>query len=57
MPLNVADVVRDETELGEARKAAFDLVGSGEFDQPVFAPLKIRVLERFGKLFDLAGSG
>lgn len=57
LPLKVADVVRDETELGEARKAAFDLVGSGEFDQPVFAPLKIRVLERFGKLFDLAGSG
>ena len=41
----------------EARKSAFDLVGSGEFDEPAFVPLKVRVLERFGKLFDLAGSG
>jgi ATP-dependent DNA helicase RecG len=57
LPLQVADVTRDEVELGEARKSAFDLVGSGEFDEPAFAPLKIRVLERFGKLFDLAGSG
>jgi ATP-dependent DNA helicase RecG len=57
LPLAVADVVRDEAELGEARRIAFDLVGSGEFDQAPFAPLKIRVMERFGKLFDLAGSG
>jgi ATP-dependent DNA helicase RecG len=57
LPLTVADLLRDESELGEARRVAFELVGSGEFDQPQFAPLKIRVLERFGKLFDLAGSG
>jgi ATP-dependent DNA helicase RecG len=57
LPLAVADLVRDESELGEARQAAFDLVGSGEFDGPQFVPLKIRVLERFGKLFDLVGSG
>jgi ATP-dependent DNA helicase RecG len=57
LPLRVADVLRDEAELAEARKSAFDLVGSGEFDEPAFAPLKVRVLERFGKLFDLAGSG
>jgi ATP-dependent DNA helicase RecG len=57
LPLVVADLVRDEAELADARRAAFDLVGTGEFDQPAFAPLKIRVLERFGKLFDLAGSG
>jgi ATP-dependent DNA helicase RecG len=57
LPLAVADVVRDESELGEARRIAFELVGSGEFDQPHFAPLKIQVMERFGKLFDLAGSG
>ena len=25
--------------------------------EPAFVPLKVRVLERFGKLFDLAGSG
>jgi ATP-dependent DNA helicase RecG len=57
LPLAVADLVRDEAELAEARQAAFDLVNSGAFDQPQFVPLKIRVLERFGKLFDLAGSG
>jgi len=57
LPLAVADLVRDESELGESRQAAFDLVGSGEFDDPKFVPLKVRVLERFGKLFDLVGSG
>ena len=57
LPLAVADLVRDEAELAEARQAAFELVNSGAFDQPPFVPLKIRVLERFGKLFDLAGSG
>jgi ATP-dependent DNA helicase RecG len=57
LPLTVADLLRDEPEVGEARRIAFDLVGSGEFDQPPFVPLKVRVLERFGKLFDLAGSG
>lgn len=57
LPLTVADLLRDEAELAEARRTAFDLVGSGEFDQLPFVPLKIRVLDRFGKLFDLAGSG
>jgi ATP-dependent DNA helicase RecG len=57
LPLVVADLVRDQADLADARRAAFDLVGTKEFDQPAFAPLKIRVLERFGKLFDLAGSG
>jgi ATP-dependent DNA helicase RecG len=57
LPLHVADVLRDEAELTEARKSAFELVGSGEFDEPAFVPLKVSVLERFGKLFDLAGSG
>jgi ATP-dependent DNA helicase RecG len=57
LPLAVADLARDEAVLPEARQTAFELVGSGEFDKPEFAPLKVRVLERFGKLFDLAGSG
>ena len=57
LPLAVADLVRDADELINTRQAAFELVNSGAFDQPQFAPLKIRVLERFGKLFDLAGSG
>ncbi len=57
LPLAVADLLRDEAELTEARRTAFDLVGTGAFDQPPFVPLKVRVMERFGKLFDLAGSG
>jgi len=57
LPLRVADLVRDEAELPAARDAAFDLVRTGEFDQPHFTPLKLRVLDRFGQLFELAGSG
>lgn len=57
LPLRVADLVRDEDVLLPARDAAFELVRTGEFDEPHFLPLKIRVLERFGKLFELAGSG
>ncbi|MSR60740.1 MAG: ATP-dependent DNA helicase RecG [Planctomycetaceae bacterium] len=57
LPLQVADLVRDQAELETARELAFDLVRSGRLDQPEFAPLKIRVLERFGTLLDLAGSG
>jgi ATP-dependent DNA helicase RecG len=57
LPLEVADLVRDESELEAARRQAFQLVESGRFDGPEFAPLKIRVLERFGKLLDLAGTG
>lgn len=57
LPLRVADLVRDKALLEEARVAAFNLVESGEFDQPEFAPLKIRVLERFAKLMDLPKTG
>jgi ATP-dependent DNA helicase RecG len=57
MPLRVADLIRDNDVLEEARKAAFDLVESGQFDQPEFAPLKIQVLERFRQLMDLPQSG
>jgi ATP-dependent DNA helicase RecG len=57
LPLKVADLVRDQSELTEARDAAFELVRSGEFDTPEFAPLKNQVLDRFGKLFDLRGGG
>lgn len=57
LPLKVADLVRDQVELTEARDAAFELVRTGEFDQPEFAPLKNQVLDRFGKLFDLKGGG
>jgi ATP-dependent DNA helicase RecG len=57
MPLRVADLVRDQEILDEARAAAFELVRSGEFDQEQFAPLKIQVLERFRRLMDLPQSG
>ncbi|MEX0717875.1 MAG: ATP-dependent DNA helicase RecG [Planctomycetaceae bacterium] len=57
MPLEVADLVRDEKELEQARAAAMKLVDGGDFDEPEYAPLKIRVLERFGELMDLPKSG
>jgi ATP-dependent DNA helicase RecG len=57
LPLKVADLVRDASILREARTSAFDLVRSGEFDQPEFAMLKIKVLERFGTALDLPKTG
>lgn len=57
LPLRVADLRRDEAILQETREVALRLVEKGEFDQPRFAPLKIRVLERFGQLLDLGQSG
>ncbi len=57
LPLRVADLIRDEKLLHEARKAAFPLVESGEFDAPEFAPLKVRVLDRFHHLMDLPQTG
>jgi ATP-dependent DNA helicase RecG len=57
LPLRVADLVRDQKILLETRKAAFELVESGEFDTPAFAPLKIRVLERFERQMELVGTG
>jgi ATP-dependent DNA helicase RecG len=57
LPLKVADLVRDEPILGEARQAAFDLVSSGRLDEPEFAMLKIRVLDRFGGALELPKTG
>lgn len=57
LPLRVADLLRDQAVLPDARAAAFDLVQSGAVDSPEFAPLKVQVMERFGKLFDIVGSG
>lgn len=57
LPLRVADLNRDQQLLIEARTAAFNLVETGEFDGPEFAPLKIRVLERFRQIMDLPQSG
>ncbi|MCA9053364.1 MAG: ATP-dependent DNA helicase RecG [Planctomycetaceae bacterium] len=57
LPLRVADLIRDAEILAGARAAAFELVDSGALDTAEFVPLKLRVLERFGKLFDLPQSG
>ncbi len=57
LPLKVANLIRDHKVLMEARQAAFLIVESEEFDGPEFVPLKIRVLERFGKLMDLPRGG
>ena len=57
LPLRVADLRRDEALLHETREIALRLVEKGEFDQPRFAPLKNRVLDRFGQLMDLGQSG
>ena len=57
LPLRVADLNRDLELLIETRVAAFNLVETGEFDEPDFAPLKIQVLDRFQKLMDLPQSG
>ena len=57
LPLRVADLVRDQAVLLEARSVAFELVSSGELDTPEFAALKRQVLDRFGKLLEIAGAG
>lgn len=57
LPLRVADLRKDEKILKRTRKVAFDLVKTGEFDQPHFTPLKVLVLQRFGKLMDLPQGG
>ncbi len=57
LPLKVADLSRDHALLLETRIAAFNLVETGEFDEPNFAPLKIRVLDRFRQIMDLPQSG
>ncbi len=57
LPLQVADLTRDKALLLETRTAAFNLVETGEFDEPTFAPLKNRVLDRFSRIMDLPQSG
>ena len=57
LPLKVADLVRDQALLEEARTCAFALVDSGRLDGEDFAPLKQRVLARFSQLMDLPVTG
>jgi ATP-dependent DNA helicase RecG len=57
LPLRIADLVRDAEAVERTRAAAIDLIQSNRLDSPEYAALKIRVLDRFGKLFDLTGGG
>ncbi len=57
MPLRVADLVRDRDLLEEARQIAVAVVDDGRIDSPEFFTLKLRVLERFGKMMDLPQAG
>jgi ATP-dependent DNA helicase RecG len=57
LPLRVADLVRDAAVLREARTSAFELVKTGELDQPEYGMLKVKVLERFGTALDLPKTG
>jgi ATP-dependent DNA helicase RecG len=57
LPLRSADLHRDKDVLEEARTVAFDLVASGEWSQPDYAPLRRAVLDRFGRAYDLPQSG
>ncbi|HUQ68693.1 MAG TPA: ATP-dependent DNA helicase RecG, partial [Planctomycetaceae bacterium] len=57
LPLRVASLVKDRELLEHARTVAFRLVETGRMDEPEFAPLKVRVLDRFHKLMDLPQTG
>jgi len=57
LPLRVAKLALDGEIHLEARKAAFEIVDSSLIDTPEFLPVKLAVLNRFGKLFDLPQSG
>ena len=57
LPLRFGDFLKHQDILDQARDEAFQLVGSGEFDEPEFAALKRTVLDRFAQLLDLPRSG
>jgi len=57
LPLRVADPVRDISILATARRMAFDLVRTGEFDGPDYAALKRLVLDRFADVLELPRTG
>jgi ATP-dependent DNA helicase RecG len=57
LPLRFANVWRDQVALLEARKSACDAIDSEAIDTAEYAPLKLRVLERFAKLMDLPQTG
>jgi len=57
LPLRYLLNLKETSLLEQAREEASRLVQSGEFDQPEYAALKLRVLDRFSKLMDLPQSG
>lgn len=56
-PFRVTDFSRDEKILLETSRAASRMVQAGTIDEPDFAPLKRRVLERFGDQLGLTRTG
>ena len=57
LPLRIADLIRDHDLLVETRAAAQSLLKTEAIDRPEFAPLKLKVLDRFGLLMDLQRGG
>ncbi len=57
LPLRVANPIRDLSVLSVARRMAFDLVRTGEFDRPEYAALKNLVLNRFADVLELPRTG
>ena len=57
LPLRFGHLIKDRKLVEETREAAVELVKSGQFDDPLLAPLKSAVLDRFAELMDLPRSG
>lgn len=57
LPLRFANIVRDQELLIEARNTAHDTIDRGTIDTAEYAPLKLRVLDRFAQLMDLPQTG
>lgn len=57
LPLRFANILRDQELLLDARRAAGDAIDSGSIDTAEYAPLKLRVLDRFATLMDLPQTG
>ena len=57
LPLRCANPIRDLAVLSVARRMAFDLVRTGEFDRPPCTALKQRVLDRFAHALELPQTG
>ena len=57
LPLRIANIIRDQDQLIEARQAAWDAIDLGTIDTAEYAPLKRRVLDRFAELMNLPQTG